>query len=237
MRDDLAQISVSEQIDQAVDDFKKRHGLHHVVAFSGGASTDLPGVSSDDPLHAQYGQMQKEREQRIVRSALNILRHYRIAVLTGGTSFGFPKTAVEVAKEVGLKTVGIFPKTALEKGYVLKDLDLAVCVDPHYGESAWGDESSVFCKLLDAVIVCGGGAGTLIEAAHLLKMNESRLKYGNPVKVIIPIHGTGGVADGLPFVWGKQEVKNACMPQRPILSGKDAAVYIQEHLDLFSEEQ
>lgn len=225
---------ITDQIDQAVDDFKKRHGLHHVIAFSGGASTDLPGVSSDDPLHAQYEQVQKEREQRIVRSALNILRHYRIAVLTGGTRFGFPKTAVEVAKEMDLKTIGVFPKTAMDKNYVLQELDLAVCVNAHYGDSAWGDESSVFCKLLDAVIVCGGGAGTLIEAAHLLKMNESLLKYEHPVKVIIPIHGTGGVADGLPFVWGKQEIKIACMPQKPVLSGKDAAVYIQERLDLFN---
>lgn len=225
---------VTEQIDQTVDDFMKRHGLHHVIAFSGGASTDLPGVSSDDPLQEQYKQVQKERELRIVRSALNILRHYRIAVLTGGTRFGFPKTAVEVATEMELKTIGVFPKTAHEKGYVLDSLDLPICVHPHLGESSWGDESSVFCKLLDAAIVCGGGAGTLIEAAHLLKMNESLLKYEHPVKVIIPIHGTGGVADGLPFVWGKQEIKIACMPQKPVLSGKDAAVYIQERLDLFN---
>lgn len=225
---------ITEQINQAVNDFKKCHGLHHVIAFSGGASTDLPGVSNDDPLHAQYEQVQKEREQRIVRSALNILRHYRIAVLTGGTRFGFPKTAVGVAKEMNLKTIGVFPKTALDKHYVLQELDLPICVNPDYGESAWGDESSVFCKLLDAVIVCGGGAGTLIEAAHLLKMNESLLKYEHPVKVIIPIYGTGGVADGLPFVWGKQEIKIACMPQKPVLCGNDAAVYIQERLDLFN---
>lgn len=225
---------ITEQIDEAVADFKKRHGLHHVIAFSGGASTELPGVAKDDPLHRQYELVQKEREMRIVRSCLNILRHSRIAVLSGGTKFGFPKSAVEVAREMDLKTIGVFPKVAIEKGYVMDELDLAVCVNPHYGESAWGDESSVFCKLLDAAIVYGGGAGTLIETAHLLKMNESLLKYGHPLKMIIPIHGTAGVADGLPFVWGKQEIKNACMPQKPILTGKDAAVYIQDHLDLFT---
>lgn len=234
MSNELTRTIVSEQIDQVVSDFKKNYGLHHIIAFSGGASMDIPGVSSDDPLQEQYGQIQKEREARIVRSALNILRHYRIAVLSGGTRFGFPKTAVEVAKEMQLKTIGVFPKTAYEKGYVLKEPDLLICIHPQYGESAWGDESSVFCKLLDAVIVCGGGAGTLIEVAHLLKMNESLLKYDHLVKVIIPIHGTGGVADGLSFVWGKQEIKIACMPQKPVLSGKDAAVYIQERLDLFN---
>lgn len=223
---------VIDQIGQAISDFRKRYGIHHVIAFSGGASTDLPGISNEDPLHQQYEKVQKEREQRIVRSALNILRHYRIAVLTGGTRFGFPKTAIEVAQEMGLKTIGVFPKTAEDKKYVLQGLDLPVCIHPHCGESTWGEESGVFCKLLDAVIVCGGGAGTLIEVAHLLKMNEGLLKYEHPVKVIIPIHGTGGVADGLPFVWGKQEIKIACMPQKLILSGMDAARYIQEHMDL-----
>ncbi len=225
---------ISENFDDAVQDFLHRHGLHHVIAFSGGASTELPGVPANDPLQKQYGQMQQERETRIVRDTLKILRHYRIAVLAGGTRFGFPKTAVDVSKEMGLKTIGVFPKTALEKGYVLEGLDLPLCVTPSYAHSAWGDESSVFCKLLHAVIVCGGSAGTLIEAAHLLKMNESLLKYDQPVKVIVPIHGTGGVADGLPFVWGKQEIKNVCMPQQPVLSGTDAAMYIQERLDLFT---
>lgn len=225
---------ITEEVDKAVDDFKKRHGLHHVIAFSGGASTDLPGVPSDDPLQKQFSLVQQERETRLVQGVLNILRHYRLAILTGGTRFGFPKTAMETAKSFGLKTIGVFPKTALDKSYVLPDIDLPICVNPHYGESAWGDESSVFAKLLDAVIVVGGGAGTLIEVAHLLKMNESLLKYGHPLKMVVPIFGTGGVADGLPFVWGKQEIKNACMPPTSVLSGTDAAKYIEEHLDLFN---
>lgn len=229
---------VTDHIDQAVKEFLHRHGLHHVVAFSGGASTDLPGVAKDDPLQAQFGHVQKEREIRIVRDALNVLRHYRIAVLTGGTRFGFPQISAEIAKEMGLKTVGVFPQTACDKGHVLSCLDLPICVVPAYGVSAWGDESSVFCKLLDAVIVCGGGAGTLIEAAHLLKMNESLVKKRKEddsiqPKIIVPIHGTGGVADGLPFVWGKQEIKIACMPQHRVESGLDAAAYIQDRLDLF----
>lgn len=227
---------VTDHVDQSIDDFKKYHGVHHIIAFSGGTSISLPGISSEDPLSVQYERIQKEREQRIVRHTLNILRHYRVAVLTGGTRFGFPKTAVEVAKEMNIRTIGVFPEVAVGKEYVLRELDLAICISSHCGESVWGDESSVFCKLLDAVIVCGGGAGTLIEVAHLLKMNEGLLKSGHPMKVIVPIHGTGGVADGLPFIWGKQEIKNSCMPQKLVFSGTDAAVYIQEHLDLFNIE-
>lgn len=223
---------VSQDIDAAVQDFLQQHGLHHVVAFSGGTATELPGIATDDPLQEQYKALQQERETRLVSSALNILRHYRIAVLTGGTRFGFPKTAVEVAQALRMKTIGVFPETAHQKGYVLPGLDLPICVPPQHGDSAWGDESSVFAKLLNAVIVCGGSAGTLIEIAHLLKMNESLLKYDRPIKLIIPIHGTGGVADGLPFIWGKQTVKQACMPTRLITSGHDAALVMEEELDL-----
>jgi predicted Rossmann-fold nucleotide-binding protein len=226
---------VSNEISHAVENFLHQHGLHHVIAFSGGASLALPGVAESDELHRNYADVQKEREARIASEALNILRHYRVAILTGGTRFGFPKTAFEQAKDVGLKTIGVFPQTAAEKGYVLPDLDLPICVEPLFGDSAWGDESSVFSKVLDAVIVVGGGAGTLIEAAHLLKMNESRIKYGEEPKHLIPIHGTGGVADGLPFVWGKQEIKHACMPHEPIESGMEAARYIVECLDLFNQ--
>ncbi len=227
---------ITDHIDQAVDAFKRHHGLHHVIAFAGGADTKIPGIPKDDPLQLQHEHVQKERERRIVREALNMLQHERIAVLTGGTKYGFPCTASETAKEMGLQTIGVFPGAAIEgtKKRILEDiLDLAICVHPHYGFSAWGDESSVFCKLLDAVIVCGGGAGTLIEMAHILKMNESLKDKGLPLKIIVPIYGTGGVADGLPFVWGKQEIKNACMPQHSVQNGLEAAEYIKNSLDLF----
>ncbi|MCB9808431.1 hypothetical protein H6770_04215 [Candidatus Peribacteria bacterium] len=226
---------IQHDIDQAMEKFLQDHGLHHVIAFSGGAETVLPGVAEHEQLHQNYKEVQKEREARIVKEALNILRHYRVAILTGGTRFGFPKTAFEQAKDVGLKTIGVFPQTAQEKGYVLHDIDLGICIDPRFGTSTWGDESSVYGKLLDAVIVVGGGAGTLIEAAHLLKMNESRIKYGEEPKLIIPVHGTGGVADGLPFVWGKQEIKQACMPHKPVESGAAAAQFIVERIDLFNK--
>lgn len=231
---------ITEQIDQAVDDFKKRHGLHRVIAFAGGADATIPGIPKDDPMQAQHAHIQEQRELRIVREALTLLQHDRIVVLTGGTKYGFPRTATKTAKEMGIHTIGVFPRAANEGGKkrVLEDLlDLAICVNPHYGFSAWGDESSVFCKLLDAVIVCGGGAGTLIEMAHILKMNESLRDKGLPLKSIVPIHNTGGVADGLPFIWGKQEIKNACMPQKPILSGLEAGTYIKQLELLYDLEQ
>ncbi len=223
---------VSEDFDAAFAAFKEQHGLNHVIAFSGGASTTLEGVAQDDPLQAQFAAVQEERERRLVDEALDVLKHYRVAILTGGTIYGFPLTATGVARQKGFKTIGVFPKTAHDKGQVIAELDLALCVHPSICHSAWGDESSVFAKLLDVVIVCGGGAGTLIEVAHLLKMNEGLKKYQKPLKLIVPVHGTGGVADGLPFVWGKQEIKAACMPHHAIPTGNAAGRFIQESVDL-----
>lgn len=225
---------VTEDFDAAFAAFMERYGLKHVIAFSGGASTALEGVDKNDPLQAQFAAVQEERERRLADEALEVLKYYRIAVLTGGTVYGFPQTATRVAKGKGLRTIGVFPKAAHDKGQVLEELDLALCVHSTLCHSAWGDESSVFAKLLHAVIVCGGGAGTLIEVAHLLKMNEGLKKAGQPLKLIVPVHGTGGVADGLHFVWGKQEIKNACMPHYPVPTGNAAGRFIQESVDLHS---
>jgi len=222
------------ELNDRVRQFKKKHGIHHVIAFSGGADTELPGVPADDPLQKQYGQFVSSHEEQIVGQALDILRHYRIAVLSGGTKYGVPKRAIEAAQERGIKTIGVFPKTALESGKVVEGIDLPISVEPRYGQSRWGDEASVFAKLLDAAIVIAGKAGTLVEIAHILKINEVLKKTGVGLKLIIPMHGTGGVADGLPFIWGKQEIKNACIPPKPIETGAQAARYIDESFDLWN---
>jgi hypothetical protein len=100
------------------------------------------------------------------------------------------------------------------------------------GDSAWGDESQIFTKLLDGAIVYGGSAGTLVEMAYLLKANDKRLKKGERPKYIVPISGSGGVADGLPFVWSKPHVLTRSMPGRLIASGSGAARFLIEHLDI-----
>lgn len=215
-------------------DFKHRHGLHKIIAFSGGADAELHGVAQDDPLQAQYKQCVAAIEGRLIGDAVGKFRGHRIAILTGGTKWGVPKTATVEAKKHGLKTIGIFPLTG-EKHALNEDLlDLSFCIEPAYGDSRWGDESPVFTNLLDGVIVYGGGAGTLTECAHLLKINEAILKAGiDSPKYIVPISGTGGVADGLPFIWAKPEVRNHCMPDHRVTSGIEAANIIIEKLNLF----
>ncbi|HBI33613.1 MAG TPA: hypothetical protein DEA43_00645 [Candidatus Moranbacteria bacterium] len=228
----LTTVRGEKDYSKVVREFMKQNGLHKIIAFSGGSDAEISGMPKDDPVQLQYKAFARNLEERIIGDAVKKLRNYQIAILTGGTSWGVPNTATLKAKEYGMKTIGVFPLAG--KKHVLPEdiLDIALCIEPLVGESRWGDESPIFTSLLDGVIVYGGGAGTLIECAHILKMNEAIIKNGEPVKYIVPIAGTGGVADGLPFVWGKAEVKSLCMPFRKITSGIEAVDILCEQLNL-----
>ncbi|NTW22771.1 hypothetical protein HGA34_04520 [Candidatus Falkowbacteria bacterium] len=225
-------VSGKEDYSRAIRKFMSDNGLHKIVAFSGGADAEIAGLSQDDPLQKQYQELASRMEERIIGEAMMKLQNFQIAILTGGTKWGVPKTATLKAKELGLKTIGIYPLVGRKHALPLEFLDISICVEPLVGESRWGDESPMFTSLLDGVIVYGGGAGTLIESAHILKTNEAIIKSGETVKYIIPIAGTGGVADGLPFVWGKAEVRSRCMPFGKVSTGYAAADLMREKLNL-----
>src|SRR6056297_1367011 len=159
----LANIKGEKNYSRIISDFMKEHGLHKIIAFSGGSDSEISGIAKDDPIQNQYKEFTRAHEERVIGDAVQKLKNYRIAILTGGTEWGVPKTAATKAKEHGMKTIGIFPLAG--KKYTLPEdiLDISLCVEPFVGESRWGDESPIFTNLLDGVIVYGGGAGTLIE--------------------------------------------------------------------------
>jgi predicted Rossmann-fold nucleotide-binding protein len=219
---------------RVVEDFMRERGIAFTLAFSGGADDNSPALEAfhnklltderlPESMHADLSQIAKaslrESTAKIVREILEPLRGYRIAVLTGGTSWGVPDVATRVAKQLGFTTIGVYPLTAKTKGNALSAelLDLSICVHPFIGESVWGDESAIFTKLLSAVVVIGGNAGTMVEVAHLLKLNE---KKNLPTKWIIPVYGTGGTADKLSFFPGKPETIAKCIPSLPIRTGQ-----------------
>jgi len=218
--------------DHVISEFKRQYGIKKVIAFSGGSDSKLNSVPDGDPLQKKFEEFSKALEDKIISDCIGKFRGYRIAVLTGGTKWGVPHTASLVAKKYGLKTIGIYPLAG--KKHALGDdiLDLSICVPPTYSESKWGDESPVFAKLLDGVVVYGGNAGTLIECAHVLKINETLKKSGESLKYIVPISGTGGVADGLPFIWAKPEIRAACMPSLRVVNGFQAADILRDQLEL-----
>jgi len=38
----------------------------------------------------------------------------------------------------------------------------------------------------------------------------------------------------MPFIWGKQQIKNACIPSKPIETGSQAGRYLEDSLGLFN---
>lgn len=218
--------------DDLIENFMKNNGIHKIIAISGGSDAILSGVPEGDLLQAQYKEFSRSFEERVIDQFIGKLRGYLIAILTGGTKWGVPKTANIIAKKYGIKTIGIYPLVG--KKHALGDdiLDLSICVEPRYGASRWGDESSIFTNLLDGAIVFSGGAGTLIECAHILKINEDLRKKNQPLKYIVPISGTGGVTDGLSFIWSKPEIRSECMPNFRVYNGFQAADLIREKLVL-----
>jgi predicted Rossmann-fold nucleotide-binding protein len=231
-----------EDFTPIVENFKKERGVHFVLAFSGGADDSSPLLRHVvEALKADSGELaednididvainnaKKSYVAGIVREVLMPLRGYRIAVLTGGTTWGVPAIATEVAKELGFPTIGVYPLAAsLKSENMLPDgqLDLAVCVHPMLGTSQWGDEAAAYTKLLDAVIIIGGNAGTMVEVAHLLKQNEKNVVP----KHLIPIYGTGGTADKVSFFPGKPGTMARCLPPHPIVSGTEACEHLRK---------
>lgn len=201
--------------------FKKDNDIQFVLGFSGDADTKIPKVPEDDPLQKDYKRIQEERVTRIIRDCLLKFKDLngKIAILTGGTKGGVPEWATKISKEMGFKTIGIYPLVG--KKYFLGNqyVDFSFCVEPIYQDadtkhlfsidSCWGDESSLFAKLLDSVIVIGGAAGTLIEVAYILKLNKEIMKGKTRyprLKYIVPISGFGGVSEGIYTIWSSPEV-------------------------------
>jgi predicted Rossmann-fold nucleotide-binding protein len=224
-------VAGKEDYTTSIQAFMYQHGLHKVIAFSGGSDDRLEGVS-DESIQSTYKVAIQQKEDYIIDQAVRKFQGYRIAILSGGTKWGVPKTAATKAKKYGLKTIGVYPYIGINHALGDDLLDLSICVEPICGESHWGDESPTFTKLLDGVIVYGGGAGTLVEVAHLLKMNEVILKKGGLLKYIVPIAGTSGVADGLPFIWSKTDIRDKSMPSKRVMSGAEAADLLIDKLIL-----
>lgn len=232
---DIKKTEDGQNIWQAIEDFKKTYGIMFILAFSGGADDSNPilthlikmnGTEREDQPFDIKKVIEKAKSDfisNIIEDILRPLRGYQIAIQCGGTKWGVPAIAAKVAKEMGFKTIGVFP--LIGQKYALSEdvLDLGICVHPMIGNSKWGDETPAFCKLLDSVVVIGGGAGTMVEIAHLLKMNES---FRGKIRHILPVSGTGGTAEDISYFPGKPETMVKCIPSNPLFTGE----MILEHL-------
>ena len=199
----------SAEIEALAAGFKAEKGAQKIVAFSGGSEENAVAV------------------QEIITEIVQGLVGLPVAILTGGTKWGVPKTAADVAKIGGLPVIGIYPERGQK--YLLPDLDLAIRISPRYRESEWGDESEVFIKLSDAVVMLSGSFGTQIEYSHLMKMNERRFKDKATPVFLVPISGVGGWSQmicDLPL----SESARVCLPAGPIGNGQEAVAFLRAKL-------
>ena len=73
----------------------------------------------------------------------------------------------------------------------------------------------------------------MIEFAHIMKINETRIKYGTTPIYVAPVRtGEGAFSDVLHHLPIKNEVMIACMPALPFTEGKSAANYIIKKIGL-----
>ena len=225
-------ISGAQDYGDLIATFRREHRVHRIIGVSGGADDKHAGIPDDDPLQTRFVEFRDAFQRRLMDDLLKPLRGYRVAILTGGTKWGIPATAMEVARHHGFRTIGVLPKAgehhALDDGTV----DLQVVVEPMIGEGHWGDEGAVWTSLIDGLVVIGGAAGTLTEVAHLMKLNEGLAKRGERPKFVVPIHGTGGVAEQLHQLWAKPVIRDKSMPRDRVHTGAHAAKLLIEALEL-----
>jgi predicted Rossmann-fold nucleotide-binding protein len=214
-----------------IEQIKQQHRIKLTIAFSGDSEIKLPQLAHDKTpesleLQKAYSKIQTTRTEKLVQEFLQKFTGLEdcIAILTGGTKGGVPEIVGKAAKHQGFQTIGIYPETGCK--YFLGDdiIDIPICITSTYQDckqsthwstpSYWGDESSMFAKTLDAVVVIGGSAGTLIEMAYVLKMNAKILKAkhkgeagSNKLKYIVPVSGFGGVSEDLHHIWADAQVK------------------------------
>lgn len=81
-----------------------------------------------------------------------------VEVVSGLTNQGVPKIAYELARELGLRTVGISAKQALRVRAGVFPVDRRWIVGDRFG-----DESQVFVDYIDALIRVGGGKQSRAE--------------------------------------------------------------------------
>jgi hypothetical protein len=176
-----------------------------------------------------YWQLVKEK---VIKDIITRLKDYYVAILTWWTKWDVPNIATKIAKENNIPTIWIFPRR-WEKYSMWDDLNMEIVVDSQYGESHFWDESSLFAKLADWMFVIWWWAGTLIEFAHVMKINEALKKYWEDVKKIVPISWIPWVSDSLHYIPWDEDIKKITFPNTIISNWKDAFDWMLKELDMY----
>ncbi len=204
-----------EGLTETMEEFFDRYGIKNVISFSGGTEVD------------------ENRVERILNESLGVLSDYKgVAILTGGTVWGLPGKASQLATRYKMPTIGVFPRRG-EKDTDRYTLSRVVIAPPRYGESEYGDETELFVKLSDGMIMIAGGYGTALEYFYAMKINDRRIrpKYEQRPIYIAPIHGLGGFSERAYDLTFNEELRRV-LPEKPVENGTDAAEFLVKKLKI-----
>lgn len=199
------------ELQEILRSFRIQYSVKRIVGILGGS--DAAAVS----------------QRSLVQEFLSGMDDFRVGVLSGGTKGGLPQIAVEEAKSFGLPSIGVFPSDR-RKLALLDQLDLAIETPPPLvGNADFGTETPTLVRIPDAVVVISGGVGTLTEVATILKMNKGLLKKGFVPVYIVPIYGSGGVADHVHLLLEIDDIRRS-LPSFLVRNGSDAALFLRSVL-------
>lgn len=204
-----------EGLTETMGEFFDRYDIKHVISFSGGTEVD------------------ENRVERILGESFEVLSEYKgIAILTGGTVWGLPGKASQMATKHKMPTIGVFPRRG-EKDTDRYTLSRVVITPPRYGDSEYGDETELFVKLSDGMIMMAGGNGTALEYFYAMKINDRRIrpKYAQRPIYIAPIRGLGGFSERAYDLTFNEELRRV-LPEKPVENGADAAKFLVEKLKI-----
>lgn len=234
-------IQVEAQFDKnlsEVTNFLRDNRINHVIGFSGGSEATYGVLPSNHPAVQQYETYLEVMFKEIISTCLDALHGFRIGILTGGTKWGIPKYGLHLAKARKFPTIGVLPSDGKKHSLADKYFDLKVVVSNSLNSGFWSDEAIIWTNIVDAIVVIGGGSGTLVECAHLMKINEKLVKEwesgdeSKRPKPIIPVFGAGGIAEQIQLLCPKPQIREAIFPRERIYNGKDAADYLITNLEL-----
>ena len=115
----------------------------------------------------------KEKARAMIEKTLDLLKE-DIEIVSGLTYLGVPAIAYDIAKERGLRTVGVACPKAEE--YECFPVDERVIEGKD-----WGDESEKFLSMIDVMIKVGGGAQSVAEAKKAREMGLTVIEYDLPI--------------------------------------------------------
>ncbi|MBI5358196.1 hypothetical protein HZB69_01030 [Candidatus Amesbacteria bacterium] len=162
--------------------FKEGKSISHTLGVIGG--------SSEEDLSSQKNLLIEGC--KLIQTKIG-----NFGIISGGTRKGVPDLALDIGRELGIPTIGVFPQEKAK--YVASEkIDFAIPVPSQLlSQVTWGIETSTLVSIPDVFILIGGEWGTLTEVSMIMKRNNSLVRHGIPPVPLISLAGSGKLADSL----------------------------------------